>query len=51
MVFDTPTMFGKEIRSDDMIERLAKEYDLDFDRVKVHKQTEKDFIRSVQHDK
>ena len=50
MIFDTPTLFGKEIRSDDMIENLSKEYDLDFDRVSVHKQNEKEFIRSAQHD-
>ena len=51
MVFDTPTVFGKEIRSDDMIERLSNEYDLEFNRVKIHKQTERDFVRSAQHDK
>lgn len=45
MIYDSPSLFGKEVRSDEMIKRLEKEYDLDFSRIKFHIQSESEFLK------
>ena len=45
MIYDTPALFGKEIRLPDMMKRLEKEYDIDFKRINVHYETESEFIK------
>lgn len=47
MIFDTPQMFGKEITLTDMKNQLEKQYGLDFNRINVHIEDEKTFIKSL----
>ncbi len=47
MIFDTPQMFGKEITLTDMKNQLEKQYELDFNRINVHIEDEKTFIKSL----
>ena len=47
MIYDTPEIFGKAITLTDMRESLEKEYGLDFSRIKVHIEDEKEFLKDV----
>lgn len=43
-IFDTPQLFGNDINLPDVMEKLSKEYDIDFKRINVNIETEKQFI-------
>lgn len=45
MIFDTAHVFGKEITLTDVVKRLESEFDIDFHRIKVNIETEKEFIK------
>ena len=45
MIYDSPGLFGKDIRSDDIIKRLEQEYELDFSRIHIHIETESQFMK------
>ena len=44
-VYDMPSIFGKEIRAEDVKRRYEKEYNIDFDKIKVHFESEKEFVK------
>ena len=46
-IYDTPTVFGKEIRLTEVMKRLEKDYEIDFSRINVHIEDEREFIRSA----
>ena len=48
-VFDTPELFGKEISLTDMKNSLEKDYGLDFTRINVHIEDEKEFIKGLKN--
>lgn len=43
-LFDMPQMFGTDITMTQMMKMFEKDYGIDFDRIKLHLQTEKEFI-------
>ena len=45
MIYDTPQVFGKEIKLTDVIKKLEIEYGIDWKRMNVHIETESQFIR------
>ena len=45
MIYDSPGLFGKDIRSDEIIERLEQEYELDFSRIHIHIESESQFMK------
>lgn len=45
MIFDTPQVFGKDIKLTDVMKQLKKEYGIDWRRLNVHIETESQFIR------
>lgn len=47
MTYDSSNVFGKEIRSDDIIKRLEDEYELDFKRIHIHIESESQFLREA----
>ena len=47
LVYDSSNVFGKDIRSDDVIKQLEEEYELDFDRIHIHIESEKQFLREA----
>lgn len=46
-LFDTPQMFGKVITLTDIMKRLEREYGIDFKRIKVHIESEQEFVKGV----
>ena len=46
-IFDMPHIFGKEITLNDIMKRLEREYWIDFKRIKVHIESEQEFIKGV----
>lgn len=46
-IYDTPTVFGKEIRLTEVMKRLEKDYEIDFSRINVRLETESEFLKSV----
>lgn len=46
-IFDTPAVMGKEIKMHDNMKMLEKEYGIDWDRVNVRTEDEKEFISSA----
>lgn len=46
-IYDTPTVFGKEIRLTEVMKRLEKDYDIDFSRINVKLETESEFLKSA----
>lgn len=50
-VFDTPECFGKKITMEDIMAQLEKEYDIDWSKLKLHTETEKEFITSARKEK
>lgn len=50
-VFDTPTCFGKQITMTDVMSRLEKDYGIDWSQLKLHTETEKEFITSARKEK
>lgn len=49
-IFDMPSLFGKDIDLTSVMNKLEKEYDIDFKRIKVHIETEKQFITGMRKD-
>lgn len=47
-IFDTPSVMGKEVKMHDCMKLLEDEYGIDWDRINVAIETEKEFIRAVQ---
>lgn len=47
MMFDTSTLFGKEIKLTDIMHDLERDYGIDFKRINVHLESEKEFIKGV----
>ena len=47
MIYDTPQLFGKDISVGDLKRSLEKEYGIDFNRINVHIEDEKAFIKSL----
>ena len=45
MIFDTPAVFGKDIKLTDVMKKLEKEYGIDWRRLNVHIETESQFLR------
>ena len=45
LIFDTPQLFGKDILLTDVLKRLEQDYGLDFKRLHVHIETEKEFVK------
>ncbi|MBQ8961635.1 MAG: hypothetical protein IJ071_10570 [Ruminococcus sp.] len=45
--FSTPYIFGKEITMTDVMHQLTAEYDIDFDKLTVNLETEREFVRSA----
>lgn len=43
-IFDAPPVMGKEIRMTDMQKVFEEKYGIDFGKIKLHLQTEKEFI-------
>jgi hypothetical protein len=48
LIFDAPPVMGKEIRMTDMQKVLEEKYGIDFDRIKLHLESEKEFINGIQ---
>ena len=46
-IYDTPTVFGKEIRWTEVMKRLEKDYGIDFSRINVRLETESEFLKSA----
>lgn len=47
MIYDTPEMFGKEITLTMLKTTLEQQYGIDFNRINVHIEDEKSFIKSL----
>lgn len=47
MIFDTETFFGKQITLTDIMKDLESDYGIDFMRINVHLESEKEFIKGV----
>lgn len=45
--FSTPYLFGQEITMTQIMEQLTEEYGIDFDKLTVNLETEKEFIRGA----
>lgn len=50
-IYDYPEVFGKQLRMTEMMHTFQQEYDIDFSRIVVHIEDEKDFIKSVKGEK
>lgn len=46
-VFDTPSVMGKEISMHDNMMMLQKEYGIDWDRINIQVESEKEFLNSA----
>lgn len=46
-IFDLPEVMGKQVRTSEMMKLLSKEYDIDFTRIKLHLETEEEFIKDI----
>ena len=46
-IYDTNTVFGKPIILTDVITQLEQEYDIDFKRIKVNLESEKEFVKGA----
>ena len=47
MIYDTPELFGKPIVLSDLRKTFEKDYEIDFNRINVHIEDEKSFIKSL----
>lgn len=45
MILSMDNAFGVEIKSDEIMKRLEQEYDIDFSRIKINIESEKEFKR------
>lgn len=47
LMYDFPEVMGKRLDLDDVIETLESEYSIDFSQIKLHQETERQFITSA----
>lgn len=47
-IFDMPQVLGKSVTMTEMMRMYEKEYGIDFNRIKLHLESEKEFIRGTQ---
>lgn len=47
LIYDYPAQFGKELTMNDLMKQFEQDYGIDFKRINVHLETEKQFIRGV----
>lgn len=47
-VFDYPEIFGKRVSMTDLMKIFEEEYGIDFSKINVHLETEKEFIRDIE---
>ena len=47
MIFDTETFFGKQITLTDIMKDLESDYGINFKRINVHLESEKEFIKGI----
>lgn len=47
-IFDMPEIMGRQLTTTEMVQLLSKEYDIDFSKIKLHLETEDQFIKDVQ---
>lgn len=50
-IFDMPEHLGKGITMTEMMKFFENEYGIDFNRIKLHLETEKEFLYKTLHDK
>lgn len=48
-IFDTPSIMGKEVTTTTIMKMLQDEYGIDFDRVNVHLESEKEFVSATKN--
>lgn len=48
-IFDTPSIMGKEVTTTTIMKMLQDEYGIDFDRVNVHLESEKEFVSTTKN--
>lgn len=48
LLFSTPDIFGKQVTMTDIMNILENDYGIDWDKLEVHVESEKDFIRDIQ---
>ena len=46
-IFDTETFFGKQITLTEIMKDLENDYGIDFKRINVHLENEKEFIKGI----
>lgn len=46
-IYDMPTVFDKELRMTDLMKQFENDYDIDFRRIKVHIESESEFVKGV----
>lgn len=46
-IYDYPELNGKRIDMISLMKQFEKDYDIDFSKIKVHLETEKDYIKSA----
>ena len=49
-VFDYPEIFGKRVSMTDLMKIFEIEYGIDFSKIKIHLESEKEFIRDIRKD-
>lgn len=50
MIYDYPEIFGERIKMTDLVKLFETEYGIDFLKIKIHLETEKEFIRDIRKD-
>lgn len=50
-MYDYPEFFGKRVTMTELMKNFEEEYGIDFSRIKLHLETEKEFLRSVKEAK
>lgn len=48
MIFTQNKLLGKEVRLTDVMKKLEEEYDIDFDRIRITVETEKQFKEGIE---
>ena len=47
MIYDYPQQFGKELTMNELMHQFEKDYGIDFNRISVHLETEKQFLKEM----
>ena len=48
-MYDYPEIFGKQLTMTELIHKFEKEYEIDFSKIKVHIESEKEFVKEMKH--